>query len=293
MAVDRNGEFSNVGIDLTDQLSSLIYDIYIKLMFEILETDKSTSKRDLFLPYVDGFYVPVSPRIVFTGQVDVRNFLPPNIMHVCSITDYSGTNIKLKGGNVAIGTDVAFYSLFRVDKLPHGYACPGGATTFYRVSVRLPSEDGGTKVSLHTYYLGMRPDGVTSPCYDLRKGQLNDSIAASCLRGIAWEATRCINALDESRFLWRVETSESVIGDTIKTPLSLGVDSEHIKSLFYARQAPLSDSGRKRPILHWVEAHQRRVKSGVDVDISRHLRGITQFDMDGLSFRITSPIKKT
>ena len=97
--------------------------------------------------------------------------------------------------------------------------------------------------------------------------------------------------ITDSRHLWRVETAERVVGGRHKTPLRLGVSVEHVKSLFYARQAPLTESGRRRPILHWVRAHQRRIAAGIDIDVRKHLRGIEAFEMDGFAFRITQPTK--
>lgn len=39
---------------------------------------------------------------------------------------------------------------------------------------------------------------------------------------------------------------------------SLGCTADEVKSLLYARQLPMTATGRKRPILHLVAAHRRR-----------------------------------
>lgn len=72
---------------------------------------------------------------------------------------------------------------------------------------------------------------------------------------------------------------------------TFGVRVEQIKSLFYARDLPLTAAGRRRPILHWVDAHNRRLKNGTDVVIPAHLKGIEQFTMGDTIFRICSPSK--
>lgn len=89
----------------------------------------------------------------------------------------------------------------------------------------------------------------------------------------------------DRRFLWNVTANEGIAKATF------GVYPEQIKSLFYAREIPLTETGRKRPILHWVSAHQRRIKSGIEIDIDKHLRGTTEFVYQGTKFIITSPIK--
>jgi hypothetical protein len=72
-----------------------------------------------------------------------------------------------------------------------------------------------------------------------------------------------------------------------------GVYEEQIQSLLYSRTQPLTGAGKRRPILHWVEAHQRRMKNGTTVDIPKHLRGVNKFLMGDMQFSITEPIKPT
>lgn len=85
--------------------------------------------------------------------------------------------------------------------------------------------------------------------------------------------------------LWNVRAQEGVAKATF------AVHEEQIKSLFYSRQLPMTFTGRKRPILHWVKAHQRRMKEGIDYNVQEHLRGITDFVYNGTKFEIINPIK--
>jgi hypothetical protein len=100
-----------------------------------------------------------------------------------------------------------------------------------------------------------------------------------------------MNIWNDRRFIWNVETVEPILNHSGPTPMIMGVSPEHVKSLFYARDLPLTETGRKRPILHWVRAHERRLKSGIEIDIAKHLRGITGFSMHGFDFKITRPVK--
>lgn len=84
---------------------------------------------------------------------------------------------------------------------------------------------------------------------------------------------------------WKVKAKEEDAHATF------GVDESQIKSLFYARNLPTTTTGRKRPILHWVSAHRRRIKEGIEIDIKEYLRGTTDFVMNGTKFEIISPKK--
>lgn len=95
----------------------------------------------------------------------------------------------------------------------------------------------------------------------------------------------CIQIFQDRRYLWNVCAHDGIAKATF------GVYPEQIKSLFYARDLPQTDSGRKRPILHWVQSHQRRMKSGTEVDVEQYLRGTHEFVMNGTKFKITNPMK--
>lgn len=76
----------------------------------------------------------------------------------------------------------------------------------------------------------------------------------------------------------------------VKTRFS--VFETQAKSLFYARDLIPSDEGRQRPILHWVQAHKRRIKEGIEINISQHLRGVSEFNLFGAQMKILCPQKK-
>jgi hypothetical protein len=96
-------------------------------------------------------------------------------------------------------------------------------------------------------------------------------------------ASMALQAVADRRFCWVISAQES------KARAHLGCMREEIKSLLYARSLPLTTTGRKRPILHLVEAHKRRMRSGIDVDISEFLRGQQTVDIQGTRFTINPP----
>jgi hypothetical protein len=98
-------------------------------------------------------------------------------------------------------------------------------------------------------------------------------------------ASLTMTLYQDKRYLWNVCAQEQ------QAKATFGVYPEQIKSLFYSRNLPQTETGRKRPILHWVAAHRRRIKEGIDIDIEKHLRGINEFEWHGTKFTITQPIK--
>jgi hypothetical protein len=87
----------------------------------------------------------------------------------------------------------------------------------------------------------------------------------------------------DKRFCWSITAEEQ------QAKATLGCMKEEVKSLLYARSLPLSSTGRKRPILHLVEAHKRRLKNGTDIDISDFLRGVQKVEMGGTLFTVNAP----
>lgn len=150
---------------------------------------------------------------------------------------------------------------------------PGRNVAIYRLTNYMPQNEGG--IEGVSGYFCVKSNGSIRGC--LATGDKNQST-----RGCA-----VLSYFADRRVLWNVTAKEH------EAHATFGVHEEQIKSLFYARDLPLSGTGRKRPILHWVAAHQRRMKSGTEVDIEKHLRGISGFEMNGTRFEITRPFKPT
>jgi hypothetical protein len=144
----------------------------------------------------------------------------------------------------------------------------------------------------HGSYFSIDSEGYTHPAIDRRKLRYGYG-----MWGLAWDkhhgATFGPAALSleaDRKYLWNVEVAED-FGSVVPAKMHLGVDADMIKSLAYARETPLTASGRRSPILHWVKAHRKRIKRGIDFDVRKHLRGTECFDMGGFTFKITNPTK--
>lgn len=91
----------------------------------------------------------------------------------------------------------------------------------------------------------------------------------------------------DAKYCWSIRAEEA------KAKVTLGCQKEEVKSLLYARSLPMTATGRKRPVLHLVEAHKRRLKNGIDVDVTAFLRGQQTVEMDGTIFTVRPPSRQT
>lgn len=89
--------------------------------------------------------------------------------------------------------------------------------------------------------------------------------------------------LADRRFCWTITAQEKM------ARAHLGCMQEEVKSLLYARSLPMTSNGRKRPILHLVEAHKRRMRNGTDIDITAFLRGQQTVEIAGTAFSVNPP----
>lgn len=89
---------------------------------------------------------------------------------------------------------------------------------------------------------------------------------------------------EDSQLFWNIEVGES---GKVRTY----ADKPKLLQLFDLREGP-SIGNRRKAILHWVKSHPKKSSCGEDIEIEKYLRGCTEFSIDGVSFKITSPTKK-
>lgn len=89
--------------------------------------------------------------------------------------------------------------------------------------------------------------------------------------------------IDDARHIWSITAHNDV------SKVTVGAHAESVKSLLYARTLPMTKTGRKRPILHIVHAHRRRLAAGTDIDVRDFLRGTREVVMDGTKYTVSAP----
>jgi len=173
----------------------------------------------------------------------------------------------------------------RLKNVPSKYKKESWMDCFYEMISVAALPKGGARMvkDIIAVHINNDGDGICIPLTPSNSTSLMDK---EMIEKIHIALTTCISLSQDRRHLWNVTAKEG-IAKTI-----FGVYQEQIKSLFYARDLPISKTGRKRPILHWVESHKRRLRNGTDIEIESHLRGVTKFEMGGTDFEITRPIKK-
>lgn len=221
------------------------------------------SESQLIRARILGPYIPGKDRLVWPQQFDLANDPLPET--AC---------VSLAGETPEHYRHTALIE--RIKELPPGV----GALTppFFRVSYFMYRHKGA--VEGFTAYFAMDPEGRIhlAPMGGFEwKDEDNEAITM---------ASQVLQSEADRRFCWQIEAKEK------QARVFLGCREEQIKSLLYARTLPLTATGRKRPILHLVEAHRRRLRDGTDIKIDEFLRGVPEVEMGGTLFRVHAPSKR-
>lgn len=218
------------------------------------------SESQLIRARVIGPYLPGKDRLVWPDHFDMRNDRLP-----------SAACVSLAGETEEHYRHTALIE--RIRELPAGVGKID--PPYYRVSYLMFRHHG--PVEGFTAYFTVDPAGRIhlAPMGDYAWTEGDNEAISVVAQTLQSEADR--------RLCWQIEAKEKV------AHVYLGCQAEQVKSLLYARSLPLSETGRKRPILHLVAAHRRRLQNGTDIDITEHLRGVSEIEMGGTLFRVHAP----
>jgi hypothetical protein len=231
-------------------------------------------------------YVPNGERVALTpdrrggcGMFDTLNDAPPA----------SGLlAIPSEAPSLPPGTYLLMVHFERVKALGRGWSQPVSGKIYlgWFIYCRNSHVQGDRK------YCVLTPDGLLVPCHNIATRQdallqwheidVNARCAESFAAAADWTGVAMQLEADR-RFCWTITAREKF------ARVRLGVGQEEIKSLLYARSLPMTKTGRKRPILHLVEAHRRRMRNGTDIDVTAFLRGSAAIEMDGTHFQVVPP----
>lgn len=89
--------------------------------------------------------------------------------------------------------------------------------------------------------------------------------------------------IEDCASLWVAEVS--CLGNTIV----IGTYEDRLKELIDLRDGPLSSSGKRSAVLHWVKSHIRNTKKK-KCKVSQHPRGIQEIDIEDYHFSIAPPV---
>lgn len=189
-----------------------------------------------------------------------------------------------------LGRMFVVYALHPLRRLPKGYHGLAKGAQYY-VGLHHGIADSGQEVytqSLHGWHPSR--NHYVPVLARTRDGILKDVTIRNDERGY-WEDSREVMSMLASVALdaadrWQVRVEDSAA-------VWLASDAEGIHHLADLRDDPRSATGRRRPLLHWVQEHLRRQPGGNDlVSVRQHLRGITSFHLGSLQIRIHEPQKQ-
>ena len=172
------------------------------------------------------------------------------------------------------------YFIQRVDKIPPSFTRTGGGVLF-KFTQLVAQDTGGIDGCVH--YFSVDKLGKIFMADFHAAGHSMSIVEPHILDGLLSITEVTLNFEGDKINCWTIEGKES------EARCAVSVDPEQVKSLLYARQLPMTVTGRKRPILHLVSAHRRRIKEGIDIDINKFLRGVNSVEMNGTLFTVTPP----
>jgi len=252
----------------------------------IINTHNGGRRKDFntFLPVVKGIYIPGSPRYYWTGYVDPVDFPLPETGCVYITPQFKDVEFE-------------FISIKRINSIPEKTYCKcKNQAYYYKAFHTLIYKSINEKPFVNeSHYVISKTGDIYSVVDKLKLRESGDTEYSYF--SLKWDEIDAnhyfggaISLLADRRYLWNIRTKEEThLG--AQAIVNFGVEQDMVKSLVFARDNPLTATGRKRPILHWVKSHKRRIKENIKINIKKHLRGITEFKMGELLFTITKPVK--
>lgn len=220
---------------------------------------------------------PMRPRLSYTFQsidADVdqkseRIFTTDARLLLASVQDLLGSEAEVA---FLCGDRVKWTGLRRLVKAPRGVWVASPGATMYEFHYREIFESGAS-----TYFKRV--------CAISKSGKpVQCLIEGSRGSGANMEGEQAVIAASVIEDAHRHDALTATISESgsIIVPVPLG---EH-KELFALRDAPLTPSGRRKAILHWVASHTRKTRGDSPITVQEHTRGVREFSIDGMTVRL-------
>lgn len=228
-------------------------------------------------------YCPNGERII---QVEQSSDYPKVILDTANdIIPNKGCFFQLSkdlksGNSIFKDAYVHFYCFERINHLPQGFVFPFFKCDRFLVTAIAARTNHPMYVK--KWFVAIDRDGFTHAAK--MTSREFSALSKQEIKEYEFSTAVAFSYLADARCCWNITATE-LGGASVR----LGCDAEEIKTLLYARTLPLSVTGRKRPILHVVSAHTRRLNSGIDININQYLRGLNKVIIGDTQFVITPP----
>lgn len=238
------------------------------LLAHLLCADKATVVTDKNIAMFKPFE-PMSPVAPYTAQLSGDRIYSPNPGCLLeTVQDLLGSKCEVAW----IGDDYVKWLGFRkLRKAPRGCWASLMRPTWYEVHYMLIHSDGTATYDRDV--IALKADGnpakVMFQGFGHRGGHVNEAGAISAILAAS---------LIEDAHRPGVLMATISDGTSVLVPVPTG---EH-RELFALRDAPLTNAGKRKAILHWVTKHTRATRKE-RVNVSEHWRGTRTLSIAGLS----------
>ena len=283
------------GEDFEDSVSSILiacYETKLESQKKWIKSER-VSLSDMLRARAVGPYIPSRSREVIEpedidgefGYFDTKNDNLPSFA-VSGMVFNAGDFELPECGNVY----ACIATMEALNKTPKGFIRQTGGNLYKLKLIYATSHHLANRVSCVT----VSKSGEVATCFisknEAANNKLNGHPILTELRAhrenTAGIASVILQEHADRRFCWSITAQEA------EARANLGCMKEEIKSLLYARSLPMTATGRKRPILHLVESHKRRLRNGTDIDITAFLSGTQVVDIGGTAFTVNPPLAK-
>jgi len=211
----------------------------------------------------------------------------PNNFYTFDMTDtdrlYTSDHNLLLNNPIDIlgdGAEIALFKGHRLDwtayyKLknrPKGVACLGKPAVWYEVHMKHIHINGSSEYFKRVVPLDNKGRALTAKIHN----------ALVCAPQVEGEFLVVAASLIEDAHRPNAMLAEVKDSVTIKFPVPI----DNYKELFFEREEPLTPSGRKKAIVHWVAQHMRKNKNDT-ATVKKHIRGVQNICVGGVNITIT------
>jgi hypothetical protein len=225
-----------------------------------------------------GVYITAPDRVCVSPEYGASVLRWPSVGCISLGSQYKGQGLP----DDLIESYCRLFYFRKLNKLPaHSAMIANGDP--YELVMAWP-QDNGPVIGATRYLTVNRRTGIVSPTVAVWNKN-NNAIVRDIMseQTDAFALSVALQFTDDSRHIWTITAQNDV------SRVTVGAYSDCVKSLLYARSLPVTASGRKRPILHVVHAHRRRLKNGIDVQIGDFLRGSMEVVMNDTKYTVAAP----
>lgn len=238
---------------------------------------------DLMVMRKQGIYITAPDRVVFAPGCGMSILKWPQAGCISVGSEYK------ENGDGKVDDLLESYCRLiyfrRLNKLP-SHSAMRALGDPYEMMMAWP-QDNGPVIGFTDYLTVNRRSGSVSrtvPAWQIKNPSAVSRHAAD-KENIKMEygLSVAIQFTEDARHIWSITAHNDV------SKVTVGAHAESVKSLLYARTLPMTKTGRKRPILHVVHAHRRRIAAGTDIDVRDFLRGTREVVMDDTKYTVSPP----